>query len=497
MPSSKGKKMIEESVKIHDKFQFELKFTYLLAENTDRKDFNVETYMFIPNSLGVDPERYTKSDFYQDIQNYIRLKTPTMLLRDSYASDNAPLSLLGRSVAALSCDPGNANARIYTYRLKMFCSIFRTAMRDEKSFIERQQSEKDLEFQLDRYLSSVSEGIAEFRKLRNSINVSTVPEKNFCLYSYADEYLSLQMNVYLRELHFFLQSSGFRKSEHFMEQIVKKAKDEISYRKNAGYPSIPTEGGDNEALIFRRGALKKFVGSALFLRTKKGKEGLLIEHALLGLAAAFAMAFATSIAFFSKTSFEELTIAFFMILVASYMFKDRMKEILRGYISAEMRKRYYDHVTKIYSDGGQKIGILKQNFSFVGENNLPSEVAESRKQDFLSGVDEDLFGEKIIFYKKRITLFSKIFKSVYPDFRINGINDIIRFDLSEFTRKMDNPDEDVYIPKKNDYLKVAGARVYQMNLITRYSVEDGASSLNKFRITFNRNGIRRMEKIGL
>ena len=486
--------MIEETVKIHDKFQFELKFTYQFKENLHKKKYSVDTYIFIPKSLGVGPGYYSKNDFYHDIQSYIRLKTPVILLKNISGDINSPMAKLKRSIERLVSGLDDKKSSDYIYRLKMFCSIFRSALRDEMSFVSKQQTNKDIEFHLRSYLENSLKVLEEFRELRNLVNVSTIPDKYFLMYLYADEYLSLQINEYRHELYEFLVRSGHKKADDYMENILKIAKEEITSRKNAGYPSIPTDNSDNEMIIYRRNALKKFVGSVLFLGIKTAREGIVIEQMLFGLSAAIAMAFATGVAFYYRKSFQDLTMTFFMILVVSYIFKDRMKELLRNYISVNLQKYFFDHKTKIYSNSGHRIGILRENFSFIKNNSIPKQIVDVRRKDFMAGVDEALFGENVMLYKKQILLFSDKFKTVFPDFQINVINDIIRMDISSFLGKMDNPEEDVFIPKKSEYHRIIGSRVYHINLIIKYSIDDGTSLINRFRLILNRNGIKRIEE---
>src|ERR1700722_13915917 len=67
-----------ETGKIHfrDKWQFELKSD--LYPFSERKEDNLvqEFYFFIPNSLQINDQTYTKVQFYQDQTNLVRLKTP-------------------------------------------------------------------------------------------------------------------------------------------------------------------------------------------------------------------------------------------------------------------------------------------------------------------------------------------------------------------------------------------------------------------------------------
>jgi hypothetical protein len=74
-------KRIQQAVKPHDKYQIEIKLDYSLDEGK-KTTYQVSTYIFIPPSLGINKNTYSKEDFYRDIQNYIRLKTPTLILRE-------------------------------------------------------------------------------------------------------------------------------------------------------------------------------------------------------------------------------------------------------------------------------------------------------------------------------------------------------------------------------------------------------------------------------
>jgi hypothetical protein len=223
--------------------------------------------------------------------------------------------------------------------------------------------------------------------------------------------------------------------------------------------------------------------------------GTIAEQFLFGLVAGVAMAFATSIAFVSQKKFEELTLLVFMALVVSYIFKDRMKDTMKNYISILIQKVFPDSKTSIYSNLGNKIGYLMESFSFINEASLPQPISEFRRKEHLFGVDNSVHDENIMLYKKKIFMISKRFKSIFPDFQITGINDIIRMDISRFLSKMDNPIETVFIPKKDDYEVAKGSRVYHVNIIIKYSTSKTQSSINRFRLVLTRDGIKRIEEV--
>ena len=64
---------LNEIFKQHDKYQLEMKFTYPLNTELAQNEYHVDTYIFLPNSLGISSTTYSKQDFYSDLQEYIRL----------------------------------------------------------------------------------------------------------------------------------------------------------------------------------------------------------------------------------------------------------------------------------------------------------------------------------------------------------------------------------------------------------------------------------------
>ena len=67
-----------EAGKIHfrAKWQFELKTEFYPVSDRQGDNLVQEFYFFIPNSLQITGQTYSKAQFYQDQTNLIRLKTP-------------------------------------------------------------------------------------------------------------------------------------------------------------------------------------------------------------------------------------------------------------------------------------------------------------------------------------------------------------------------------------------------------------------------------------
>ncbi len=493
MEEDGGLDLIDEIVKIHDSYQFEIKFTYQPEEKAKRTRYAVETYVFLPKSLGIDPASYPRTKFYEDVKSYVRLKTPTVLLKN-LSGKNSPLDSLEKSVDNLAISQCQANSSDFEYRIKMFCSILKSCLRDEVAFIEKHHDAKDVEDNISDLLDNLKNLAKDFRKLSRKIKVPSIPEKFIALYEFADEYTSIISNECRHEIFDILRKYDIRRTSSISDKILEQAKEEISHRKECGYPSIPAEDGDNEEMTFRRSALKKIMGRILFLNRKTSAGGFLAEQMLFGISAGLAMAFATAVAFMSRDRIGEFSTLFFLLLVAAYIFKDRMKDILKTYFSNLVRKFFADRKTKIYSNLGQKIGFVKESFSFTDERELPRQIASARGKDPISDVHEGAYGENIILYRKDIMLISKNFGKIFPDFKISGINDITRFNIFRFLQRMDNPREDNFIPKKNDYLKVAGSRVYHVNIVIK-NIAGTNTTTSRIRLVLTREGIKRIEEV--
>ncbi len=486
--------MIEETIQIHDKYQFEIKLGYALAHDKRATSYDVETYIFLPNNLGINRHTYKHDDFYNDIQAYIRLKTPTVLLKDIASGPLNPLERLKTSFQQLISRPDETTITNYEYQIKMFCCILKSAIRDHVYFISIKENIRDIEDLLARYLASVCEIALKFRELRVIINVPTINEKLFSRYIFGDEYTSLLIEAYTYELLEFLKDKDFSNKELYKTKLLALIKSEVDYRKENNYPSIPDEYSDNEGLIFRSSVLKKYMGSVLFLNTRIKEEGEFLEQLVFAIAAGLAMIFATGIAFFSQYKFENLSFSLFIVIVIGYMFKDRIKEITRLYLWNMIHRSLFDHKMNIYSSLRNKIGWCKESFTFIKERKIPKKIMKLRDRDHITEIENGWVGEKTILYRKRIKIFRRKFKQEYHDLHVEGINDIMRLNVLKFLSKMDNPKKNVYVCDGRDYRKISGKRVYHLNMIMKFSTKDKAL-WKRFRIVLSRSGIKRIEEV--
>jgi len=198
--------------------------------------------------------------------------------------------------------------------------------------------------------------------------------------------------------------------------------------------------------------------------------------------------------FISQWVYGPLTLPVFLALVIGYMFKDRIKELLRVYFSRKMTGVLFDHKMRLYTDSGQAVGQCRESFDFVEEANIPPRIMKIRDRDHLTEIESDWLAENVVRYGKRIKLSSKAVSSAYHDFELDGLTDIMRFNVSRFTKRMGEPSKELFVLDKDDYRSIKAERVYHLNLVLTIGNSD-RTRYKRFRIVFNRRKIKRIETI--
>ncbi|MBN2693688.1 hypothetical protein JXR93_03410 [bacterium] len=490
--------MIEEIVKIHDKHQIEIKLNYKLEENKKFADYIIDTYMFLPNSLDINRETYSKQNFYNNIQSYIRLKTPTVLIQNLVKGECSPFDRLEKIVESVVKNSTRFEDSDYEHQIQIYCSIFKSALRDHVHFIEEKTESEDLELLIDKYIEEVPKAVIAYRGLRAKITVPTLTDSQFTIFTFGDEYISLMTEYFSFQLFELIPKKKIsdESKKKYEKQLIDIIKFETDYRRLHKYPSIKKDGSDNEEFLYRRSVLKKYISSILFLNVRTQNDNKVMEQLLYSIAAGAAMIFATSVAFLTQQTYGNFTYPFFVALVVSYMFKDRIKELMRGYFNQKIQSKFYDHKTDIFINSRDKnIGFAKERVSFVSQKYLSDSIKKIRNIDQITSLDNLVTGENILLYRKNIKINSLKLKKYYKNFTVEGINDIIRLGIADFLKKMDNSETLLHFYKESQHKKIKGDRVYHINLVIQYKM-DKVIEYRRFRIVANREGIKRIEKVG-
>lgn len=488
--------MIDIKVKIHDKFSFEFKISFIATRKTvddDVNEFSINTWMFVPNNLDINRSTYSKEQFYKDTQSNVRLITPIYGLKDIYASENSPLSRLQKAFENEINNPNSPeNISDYTFQIKMFSAIFKSASRDKAYHIVEEKDDNKVAELVRDYIHDVSEIARHYRKLENIKQIPSISEDLQQYFSFGDDFIG---NIIQQQSFRIMRGIENRSIyEKVKPQLLALINSENEYKRKKNYSLLDTaDPSNNYLVVMRRGILKKFIESDLFLYTKKTKDGALAEQFYYGIAAAVSMIFATVVSFSAQLHYGNFTTPLFFALVISYVFKDRIKDLMRYYFSTQLGKKYYDTKRELEIQD-KKIGWTKEAFDFAPESKVPAEIMNIRKRTPLVEAENRIYNEQIILYKKLVNLSSSAIKK-YKGYQFVGINDVTRFNLTHFVQKMDNEYVPIYVTDEQDgYIKMTSEKVYALHFILRCQGHENLY-FRKFRLLFNRGGIKEITEI--
>ena len=485
--------MINLSTKIHDKFTLEFKVGF----NTEKaikpmkySDFVMNTWIFVPNSLDINATKYSKDDFYRDLKSDVRLITPDYdlhdLANDEQLLPNQTLNDEFNNLFSSTDDTANL-----VHAIKMYCAISKSSFRNAYRAAMKSDNAQQCLSMAQAYLDDVAKVVNRFRCLFTKLKDSNINGKITQDFAYADEFLSNIMAEYTYRLRDHLRNTYPEVYDGIESRFKDRLMGERAYKEQQGYLNVkPNDPKGNEEFVFRASLLKKFAESDLYLSSNKRKNTFLVEQILYSLAAGAAMVVATLSSFFFQQRYGNFTLPFLIALVISYMFKDRLKDWLRLIFARRVSSKVFDTRTD-FRIKGQHIGWSKDSMDFIDSDKILPEVMQIRNRlplfDEVSGNDE-----KVILFRKKVQVWPTELAKASP-FPMKGINDILRYNITEFTRKMDNPSFRLAGTwEDDDYKPVEGKKIYRLTFVIQ-CVYEGKTEYKRIMVRCDRNGILEVE----
>ena len=480
--------MINITTKIHDQFSIEFKVGFEGSEHDAESNFKVNSWIFVPNNLGINASTYSKEQFYRDVKSNIRLITPNFTLAEMVSGEKSPLALLQQVVDRHQAQPESIHD--LEFQVKMFCAIFKSALRDATNKILKSAAgdiptsvPADLVEEVSRITHAYRQLIQEYD---GNEFVPTV-------FLHGDEYISHLIGIQAAKLLRFMETHpeiDFGDARSKLQQLIRQ---EVAYKESMCYSYItPHDDKANQDLVYKHGLLKKYIESALYLKQDTTNDGAAMKEITFSIAAGFAMLVSTLIAWPFQKYLGSYPLLIFVILIVAYMFKDRIKDFARNLFVHRLKSKYFDHKTTIHFKE-EKIGWIKEGMDFINDAKTPEKVLYLRNRSSLEA-DNTLQQERTILYRKQVQIDNRNLRNRY-EYRFDGIHDIMRFHIQEYTRKMDDPTLLV------DSLTEAGAlesvptlRVYIIHIILQF-IHEEETEYRGFRITATRDGIVACEEV--
>ncbi len=470
----------------HDERSVEFKLGFSEKDIKEKAStYAINTWIFVPGSLDIDPETYGKKQFYRDIKSNVRLITPVFALDEIASEDCLPFTQLKKAMANFASNPSQENSDAYEHHIKLFAAIYKSALRDFAKRILKSTEYPESEALCEKWVRNARKILDSYRKL---YSVTAGPSSDPRLRSFfllGDEFMSRQTDY----RSFKILKKNKYSADCGISQLLRGLLDEEqSYKREMRYESFtPNDAKKNSKLVYRYSMLKKFIESDLYIRLKKKEDRFAVEQIYYSIAAGLAMIFATGVAWFFQIRYGNITWPLFVALVVSYMLKDRIKELMRYYFAHKRLNRYFDHKAHIRI-GNEDVGIFKEGFDFISKSHIPDEVRKLRYTNIDLAEEDAIADESILLFRKHVEIDHRKLSRIaaYP---VYGINEILRLHVNRFTLKMDNPEIPVEMYTSGSGVSTIEAqRIYKIHIVMQLR-EAETISYKHFCLTMTRNGI--------
>lgn len=468
--------MIDIKAKQHDRYSMEFKVGFEGPHSEPEGEFAINTWLFLPGSLDINPSTYNKQQFQRDIKSNIRLITPEFSIDQLSDYDAPPYINLRDSVASLPVaesflkQPHSEELVHFEFQVKLFAAIFKSALRDDTNRLLAQAAPRSIE----EWVGRLRLTLRHFRELRPSLPKITAVLQPF---DFADEYMSQ-----LVELHGNRLLAGTP-----CESVKDIILEEREYKESRHYVHIDPKAQNNDNVVLRHSQLKKYIEGALYLKVETQRDGKAVEQFWLGIAAGVAMVISTLIALPFQHYWSNYPTLIFIILVVAYMLKDRIKEFMRSIFSNQLKNRYFDNKTTVKIKD-RPIGWIKESMNFVNDSRVPDEVMRLRNRSDVEKANTQL-GEQIIFYRKRVFVDSDLLRG-QNRYDFSGIHDIMRVHLHHFVQKMDDPDTPLRsIDTDGNTVSCPAKRTYPIVIVMQLQTKGNPPSYQSFHLSATREGL--------
>lgn len=485
--------MLNIEAKIHDRFTLEFKVGY--SHDDDRSpvsDFLMNTWVFVPDALYINPKTYSKTEFYRDVRSYVRLMTPVYGLHELVEPDSPPFTALNEAFGRVVDGGDEAAASDLEHQLKMLACVVRSALRSRVRALE-------LERDADRLLSLLGETLSDLeqvqRRLRSRFegpDGGRLPGSVVRAASVADRYVGAMALHDLGRLSQQLCGRFARRAGQ-IEALLGDYFDRETARREALGQHVPgPETGASEAgaWLDEVAALRGEVERDLYLDSRKRNNTFVARQAAFMVAAGLSMVFATLVSFSFQQTYGNFTRPLFVALVVSYMMKDRIKDLLRYWFANRLGSRFYDYRTKL-DRRGRYIGLGKEGFDYVACGRLPHGVRLLRRA--LAGGDGDEPPETVLLYRRRMVLLGRRLRSG-GCYGFPGVNEVLRFGMGSLLRRMDDRRERVAACLgQGRFRMVAAERGYELVVVVQVR-HQGRVFYKRYRVALGRRGLKRISE---
>lgn len=370
---------IECRVERHDQNQLELRLAYHPSGKRKHHDYWIELFMFLPRNLGVDARSYPALAFYNDTTGFLRLKTTPATLPE--LGQAGPFH--GRVFEA-------STDSLAQHRLKLLGCIYRSALRraaqDLDTSLQQAHEPTTQVAHIDAYLSQSRAALATLWAMEQRITAHANSAAFLATWKAVDEYIALYAEHattrILKTLDAQIAREGGLGRGAARRKLAEFALAQYHRRKARGYQTTLGSTPENERFPYRTRILKRTLSSALYLEPKIQAVGNVTNDLIAMLAAGPAMLFAMLIAMWAQVQLKGFTSTFVLVMVVSYMLKDRIKDWVKRILGKRVSRWMPDRQFRVQAPGGNaELAICRDVVRYQPFADLPQEVRDLRFVD--------------------------------------------------------------------------------------------------------------------
>lgn len=485
----------------HGTYHIEMDLSYPLPSGQRESKYAVDVYIYTPTTLGLTRERYSVAGFLHDVKSYTRcdlcaLPVSKMLDPDCTIS---PLRRLDRMLKEMTTE-NDLSVEKATYEIKTLVNLHHDALRDLRELFKEQMASRlpdsGAQSFIDDYLEDHRCFVLALRAFYPRLVDPRVPDVIRQSLRLADEATSIKAEKEMHHLARMIEHTPSLAPR--LTALEAAINDEQSYRRRMNYPSVagPEFSEQNEDYVYRESNLKKWAQSSTYMTVAASKSTAHMSQVIAGFAAALAMAFAVAAAIIAQTFYDMNSLPWAILIVFSYILKDRIKELVRNALINLVPTLVADRVVRLTNPrGGDDAGRCRERVRFFTSDHAPSEVREMRNHnsDYFRSL---MPPEQVIQYSKVVMLRGgEPFKNLQ---RVVGIKELIRINLHTWLHQMDDSVDELFTYENGQRKLVKTARVYHINMIIRLTenLAGESKAMFKYRVLLTRNGIKRVERVG-
>ncbi|HUV07427.1 MAG TPA: hypothetical protein VMX75_06840, partial [Spirochaetia bacterium] len=343
-------------IKQRDATSLELKIRYLLKrELKNKNDYTINLFFFLPQSFNINSDTFEKTQFYSNLKLYIRFNTPSIGLKEllNKKSTVSPLARLESMLSHYEKKKEPLPKENFIYENKLLGCIYKSVLRDAfmrlKGDRQAEAGEKDSQEAFKKKAANLRRVAVRYHRFRKKADGVLENQKNLLRhFRLMDEHLSLLLERYLTSLSQYWQG---RSKPEISGRILKIIQNEALYRKKMGLSTVLGQGSgkrEQQEYIYREKVLKRYASEVLFFDIKRLNKRKGTEQVLYAFAAGLSMVFATAILFLSQPMMGNFTTPLFVMLVVSYMLKDRIKDYFKDLFNRLLGTHFVDRKMILY-----------------------------------------------------------------------------------------------------------------------------------------------------